>query len=328
MKPAPFEYHRPACLSETFDLLDRYGEDARILAGGQSLVPALNLRLATPRAVIDINRIPHLDALRVTADGLVIGALVRQEALERSPLVREHAPLIAAALPHVGHSAIRARGTIGGSLAHADPAAELPACAVALGATIRVARREGHRDVSAEDFFRGVYTTALAPGEIVTEIRVPHAAAGWRWGFQELARRHGDFALAGLAAGVRVAGRGAAAGEPSGYEEGRGAAAGEPSGYEEGRGAAAGEPSGYEEGALAEARLVFFGVGTRPVRARRAEAALAGRRPDAETLEAAGRALEGDLDPPGDVHGSPALRRHLARVLLARVVRGLTEART
>ncbi len=201
MKPAPFEYHRPASLAETFDLLDRYGDDGRLLAGGQSLVPALNLRLATPRAVIDINRIPDLDAIRVTADGLVIGALARQEALERSPLVREHAPLIAAALPHIGHSAIRARGTIGGSLALADPAAELPACVVALGATIRVGRRGGSRDIAADDFFRGIYTTALAPGEIVTEILVPRPAAGWRWGFDELARRHGDFALL-AAAGI------------------------------------------------------------------------------------------------------------------------------
>jgi aerobic carbon-monoxide dehydrogenase medium subunit len=287
MKPAPFEYHRPASLAETFDLLDRYGDDGRILAGGQSLVPALNLRLATPRAVIDINRVPDLDAIRVTPEGLVIGALVRQEALERSPLIREHAPLIAAAMPHVGHSAIRARGTIGGSLALADPAAELPACAVALGATIRAGRRGGTRDIAADDFFRGIYTTALAPGEIVTEIRVPRSVAGWRWGFEELARRHGDFALAGLAAGARL-----------------------------------------EAGAVAEARLVFFGVGTRPVRARRAEAALVGRRADAEALVAAGRALDGDLDPPGDVHGSPALRRHLARVLLARVVGRLAEARS
>jgi carbon-monoxide dehydrogenase medium subunit len=286
MKPAPFEYHRPASLAETFDLLDRYGDDGRLLAGGQSLVPALNLRLATPRAVIDINRVPDLDAIRVTPEGLVIGALARQEALERSPLIREHAPLIAAAIPHVGHSAIRARGTIGGSLALADPAAELPACAVALGATIRAGRRGGTRDIAADDFFRGIYTTALAPGEIVAEILVPRPAAGWRWGFEELARRHGDFALAGLAAGARP-----------------------------------------EAGVLAELRLVFFGVGTRPVRARRAEAALAGRRADAEALAAAGRALDGDLDPPGDVHGSPALRRHLARVLLARVVGGLVERR-
>jgi carbon-monoxide dehydrogenase medium subunit len=287
MKPVPFEYHRPASLAETFDLLDRYGDDGRLLAGGQSLVPALNLRLAAPRAVIDINRIPDLDAIRLTGDGLVIGALARQEALERSPLVREHAPLIAAALPHVGHSAIRARGTIGGSLALADPAAELPACVVALGATIRVGCRGGTRDIAADDFFRGIYTTALGPGEIVTEILVPRPAAGWRWGFDELARRHGDFALAGVAAGARV-----------------------------------------ESGVVAETRLVFFGVGTRPLRARRAEAALAGRRADAEALAAAGRALDGDLDPPGDVHGSPALRRHLARVLLARVVGRLAEARS
>jgi carbon-monoxide dehydrogenase medium subunit len=286
MKPAPFEYHRPASLAETFDLLDRYGDDGRLLAGGQSLVPALNLRLAAPRAVIDINRVPDLDGIRVTPEGLVIGALARQEALERSALVREHAPLIAAAVPHVGHAAIRARGTVGGSLALADPAAELPACAVALEATIRVGRRGGHRDVGADDFFRGVYTTALAPGEVVTELRVPRPAPGWRWGFQELARRHGDFALAGLAAGARM-----------------------------------------EAGVLAETRLVFFGVGTRPVRARGAEAALAGRRAEEATLAAAARALEADLDPPGDVHGSPALRRHLARVLLARVLHGLGEPR-
>jgi len=295
MKPAPFEYHRPASLAETFDLLDRYGDDGRILAGGQSLVPALNLRLATPRAVIDINRVPELDAIRVTPEGLVIGALVRQEALERSPLVREHAPLVAAAVPHVGHSAIRARGTIGGSLALADPAAELPACMVALGATIRAASRAGRRDVAAADFFRGIYTTALAPGEIVAEVVVPRAAPGWRWGFEELARRHGDFALAGLAAGVL---------------------------------AARGGPSESRAEVLGEIRLVFCGVGPRPVRARRAEAALTGQRADAAVLAAAGRALDGDLDPPGDVHGSPALRRHLARVLLSRVVGRLAGARS
>src|SRR5262245_58412625 len=162
MKPAPFEYHRPTSLADTFDLLARYGDEGRILAGGQSLVPALNLRLATPRAIIDINRVPDLDGIRVTADGLVIGALVRQDALERSALVREHVPLIAAALPHVGHAAIRARGTVGGSLALADPAAELPACAVALSAIIRAASRAGLRDIRAADFFQGVYTTALA----------------------------------------------------------------------------------------------------------------------------------------------------------------------
>ena len=310
MKPAPFEYHRPTSLAETFDLLDRYGDDGRILAGGQSLVPALNFRLATPRAVFDINRVPDLDAIGVTPEGLVIGALVRQETLERSALVREHAPLIAAALPHVGHSAIRARGTIGGSLALADPAAELPACAVALAATIRAGSRGGRRDIAAGDFFRGIYTTALEPGEIVTEVVVPRAAAGWRWGFEELARRRGDFALAGLAAGARVE-RVAGRGEPEASRADRGI-----------------EPSEYQRGVISEARLVFFGVGTRPVRARGAESALAGRRADADTLTAAGRTLDGDLDPPGDIHGSPALRLQLARVLLSRVVSRLAGERS
>ncbi|HEX6212178.1 MAG TPA: xanthine dehydrogenase family protein subunit M [Methylomirabilota bacterium] len=286
MKPAPFEYHLPASLAETFDLLERYGDDGRILAGGQSLVPALNMRLATPRAVIDINRLPGLDAIRPAPEGLVIGALARHEAVERSPLVREHAPLLALALPHVGHEAIRTRGTVGGSLALADPAAELPACAVALDATIRVAGRRGGREVAAADFFRGIYTTALEPGELVTEVVIPRAT-GWRSAFQELARRRGDFALAGLAARGRV-----------------------------------------EGGALHEPRLVFFGVGAAPVRARSAERALAGGVADAPAIAAAQRALAAELDPPGDVHGSPALRRHLAGVLLSRVIPQLLEARS
>ena len=285
MKPAPFDYHRPASLLETFDLLERYGDDGRILAGGQSLVPALNMRLATPRAVIDINRLPGLDAIRLTSEGLVIGALARHEAVERSPLVREHAPLLALAMPHVGHEAIRTRGTVGGSLALADPAAELPACAVALDATIRVEGRRGRRGVAAADFFRGIYTTALEPGELVTELVVP-LAPGWRSDFQELARRHGDFALAGLAARARV-----------------------------------------EQDGIAEARLVLFGVGPAPVRAHRTERALAGRRVDADLVAAAQRALAAELDPPGDVHGSPALRRHLAGVLLSRVITRLAQAR-
>jgi carbon-monoxide dehydrogenase medium subunit len=284
MKPAPFEYHRPTSLADVFDLLDRYGEDGRILAGGQSLVPALNMRLAAPRAIIDINRLPGLDEIRLAPQGLVIGALVRHETLERSALVAEHAPLLAAAMPHVGHAAIRTRGTIGGSLALADPAAELPACMVALDAVIRVAGRERQRAVPAAEFFRGIYTTALERGEVLTEVVVPPHAPGWRSAFDELARRHGDFALAGLAARARV------------------------------------------DGPVRDLRLVFFGVGPTPVRARTAEAAVTGRVPDSAILAAAGRALEKDLDPPGDIHGSPALRRHLARVLLGRVVTRLVEA--
>jgi aerobic carbon-monoxide dehydrogenase medium subunit len=286
MKPAPFDYHRPASLAETFDLLHRYGDDGRILAGGQSLVPALNMRLATPRALIDINRLPGLDAIGVTSEGLVIGALARHETVERSPLVREHAPLIAMAMPHVGHAAIRTRGTFGGSLALADPAAELPACVVALDATVGVEGRGGRREIAAADFFRGIYTTALEPGELVTEVVVPRAQPGWRFELREVARRHGDFALVGLAAAARPA-----------------------------------------AGALGDCRLVFFGVGPMPVRARGVETALRGQRiaGAAEPMAAAIRALERDLDPPGDVHGSPPLRRHLAGVLLARAVSALVE---
>jgi len=279
MKPAPFEYHRPTSLGETFDLLARHGDDARILAGGQSLVPALNMRLATPRAVIDINRLPGLDEIRAAPEGLVIGALARQAAVERSPVVARHAPLVAAAMPYIGHAATRSRGTFGGSLALADPAAELPACAVALDAVVRVASRRGGREIPAAAFFRGVYTTALEPGEIVTAVVVPPLGPGWTSAFDELARRHGDFALAGLAVHARM------------------------------------------DGALvAEVRLVFFGVGAVPVRARRAEAALIGRRPDGDAVAAAAKELDAELDPPGDIHGSPALRGQLARVLLSRVV--------
>jgi carbon-monoxide dehydrogenase medium subunit len=288
MKPAPFDYHRPASLEATFDLLAHYGDDGRILAGGQSLVPALNMRLATPRALIDINRLPGLDAIRPGPGGLVIGALARHQAVERSPLVAAHAPLVAAAMPHVGHEAIRTRGTFGGSLALADPAAELPACAVALDAIIHTARRQGRRAIAAADFFRGVYTTALEPGELVAEVLIPSRPAGWRSAFVELARRQGDFALAGLAACAQLAGR-----------------------------------------TIREIRLVYFGVGLTPVRARRAEAAvLDGRPTDAATLTAAEAALDGDLDPPGDLHGSSALRRHLARVLLRRAITQLMEDRS
>jgi aerobic carbon-monoxide dehydrogenase medium subunit len=279
VKPVPFAYHRPASLDEALTLIERYGADGRILAGGQSLVPALNMRLATPAALIDINRLPGLDGISLEPDGLVIGALARHEAVEASPLVARHAPLIAQAMPHVGHRAIRTRGTVGGTVALADPAAELPACLVALDAIVRVAGRRSRRDIPAQRFFRGIYTTDLALGEIVTAVVVPSIQLGWRSRFDELARRHGDYALVGLAAHCRI-----------------------------------------EDGVIRDARLAFCGVGATPVRASRAEVALSGRRPDADVMTDAGRALDADLDPPADVHTSPVLRRHLARVLLARAV--------
>jgi len=279
VKPVPFAYHRPASLDEALALVERYGADGRILAGGQSLVPALNMRLAAPAALIDINRLPGLDGIIVERAGLVIGALARHEAVETSSLVSRHAPLISQAMPHVGHRAIRARGTVGGSVALADPAAELPACLVALDAVIRVAGRGIQREIPALSFFRGIYTTDLAQGEIVTAVVVPPIRLPWRSRFDELTRRHGDYALVGLAAHCRV-----------------------------------------EGGAIKEARLAFCGVGATPVRALHAELALSRPRPSADGLAEASRALDADLDPPGDVHASPALRRHLARVLLVRTL--------
>jgi carbon-monoxide dehydrogenase medium subunit len=283
LKPAPFAYHRPATLGETLELLARHGEDARVLAGGQSLVPAMNMRLATPRVLVDINRLPGLDGIRMEGDALVIGALARLDAVARSSLVARHAPLVAEAVPHVAHLAIRTRGTFGGSLALADPAAELPACAVALDAVLRTARGAGGREIAAADFFRGIYTTALDPGEILTEVVVPARPAGWRSSFQELARRHGDYALVGLAAQAHVA-----------------------------------------DGRFRELRLVYLGVGLTPMRAHAAERVLLGRGADGAADAAAH--VDVDLDPPSDVHGSAALRRQLARVLLGRAVPRLLAA--
>jgi carbon-monoxide dehydrogenase medium subunit len=198
----------------------------------------------------------------------------------RSALVARHAPLVVQAIPHVGHLAIRTRGTFGGSLALADPAAELPACAVALDATLRTARGEGARAIAAADFFRGIYTTALEPGEILTEVVLPARPPGWRSSFEELARRHGDYALVGLAAQAHVV-----------------------------------------DGRFRELRLVYLGVGLTPRRARTAEGVLL-EHGGAGAADAA-REVDADLDPPSDVHGSAALRRQLARVLLGRAVRRL-----
>lgn len=204
MKPARFQYARPETLDEALALLAEHGSEAAVLAGGQSLMPMLNLRLAQPSIVIDINRIPGLDRIARTADGLVLGARVRHNDVLRSTEVRAAAPLLPMALAHVAHEAIRNRGTLGGSLALADPAAELPACAVCLDATITVASGAGERAVAASDFFEALYTTALQPGELLTAVTVPARDASWRFAFDEVARRHGDFALAAVAVAARV----------------------------------------------------------------------------------------------------------------------------
>ena len=208
MKPAPFAYARAKSLDHAIELLGSCGAeggDARVLAGGQSLIATLNMRLSHPALLVDINHVAGLDRIALKDGQLEIGALTRHTQAESSSEIARHAPLIALAMPHIGHPAIRNRGTLGGSIAFADPAAELPACLLALGGEIEIAGPAGRRTVKADDFFKSLFETALTPRDVLTAIRVPPAGPASRYGFAEFARRHGDYALAGLAAAARAA---------------------------------------------------------------------------------------------------------------------------
>jgi carbon-monoxide dehydrogenase medium subunit len=200
MKAPRFAYARPASIAEALALLAEHKDEARVLAGGQSLVPMLNFRVAAPKVLVDINRIAGLAGIKITKDHVRIGALTRHVELERSPDIARHLPLIAGAMPHIAHPAIRNRGTFGGSCALADPAAELPACALALGATFILAGKKGERRVAADDFFKGLYATALQAGELLVAAEFPLPKPGHASAFGELARRHGDYAMVGIAA--------------------------------------------------------------------------------------------------------------------------------
>ena len=204
MKAPSFSYIKPGSLDEVFDLLERHGDGARVLAGGQSLLASLNLRLSEPELLVDITGVPGLGGIAVSGQTLRIGALTTHRQIEHSPEIARHLPLLAQAVRNVAHAAIRNAGTFGGSIALADPLAEYPACAVALGATFVLARHGAERRVAAREFFRGLYATALQPGELVTAGEFPLAAAGYRSVFLELARRQGDYAIVGLAAHARV----------------------------------------------------------------------------------------------------------------------------
>jgi carbon-monoxide dehydrogenase medium subunit len=283
VKPAPFDYVAPDSLDEALELLAARPDDAKILAGGQSLVPVLNFSLAQPALLVDVNRIPGLDFVRAEADGgLALGAMVRHARLEREPLVAARAPLLAEAVPFIAHPQIRTRGTLGGSLAHADPAAELPAVALALGARFRLVRRGGERWVDAADFFTGLFATALAPGEMLAEVRLPPAPPGSGVAFLEVARRHGDYAQAGVAVRVELDGGGRCRG----------------------------------------AKLVYLSVGEGPVVARRAaETLCAASDPESAIDAAAHSAAEDEIDPVGDIHASADFKRHLVDVLTRRALR-------
>jgi carbon-monoxide dehydrogenase medium subunit len=206
LKPSAFNYAKPSSVDEVLGLLSEYGDEATILAGGQSLVPTMNMRLSAPSLVIDINGLAELSGISSNGESLRIGALTRHVEIENSSEIAEHAPLITMAMPSIAHPAIRNRGTMGGSIAMADPAAEMPACLCALGAEIEITGGSGARKVAATDFFKGLYDTDLGGDEIITAIEIPKISAGYRSAFDELARRHGDYAMCGAAAHAKVDG--------------------------------------------------------------------------------------------------------------------------
>lgn len=280
MKPPRFDYRDPRTVDEVLALLQQYGEEARLLAGGQSLVPLLNLRLARPGVLIDLNRVAGLSDIRAEDGELAIGAMTRHARVEKSALVAERQPLLTEAIQQVGHFQIRNRGTIGGSLAHADPAAELPAVVACLDGRLVLTGPAGARTVGWEPFFITYFTTCLQPGELLTEVRLPVLPAGTGYAFVELARRHGDFALVGVACTLTPA----------------------------------------ADGTIAAARLALTGVGGTPVRARAAEQFLTGKAPVAETWAEAGRLAAAATRPEADIHATAEYRRHLAGVLTARAL--------
>jgi carbon-monoxide dehydrogenase medium subunit len=281
MKPPLFDYHAPNTLDEALTLLADYGDDAKALAGGQSLVPAMNFRLAQPAILIDLNGIKCLFGIESqNGTGLRIGAMTRQRSVERSPLVATHAPLLAEAMPHIAHPQIRNRGTFGGSLAHADPASELPALAIALEMKMAAQSVRGKRWIAADDFFEGLFETALEPDELLTEIIIPPLPARTGYAFDEVARRHGDYAMAGATALVTLA----------------------------------------EDGTIAHSKLIFFSIDDAPVEATSATDLLLGKQPTNELIRAAAEAIDDNIEPISDIHATADYRRHLAKVLARRTL--------
>ena len=281
MKASAFSYARATSVVNALDLLVAHGDRAKVLSGGQSLMPAMNLRLISPELIVDIGELVELRGIALSGDVLRIGALMRHAELLRSSEIATHAPLLSDAIVHVAHPAIRNKGTIGGSLAHADPASELPACMVALNATIIIRGRAGERRIPAEEFFTGIYETALSSQELLVAVELPVGRTNSSHYFHEFARRHGDYAIAGLAAHAIV-----------------------------------------EGDVFADLRLGFFAVGDRPILAKAASKLIDVSINSAVLTEVAA-ALAEEIDPQSDQQASASMRRHLAKVLLARGVSAL-----
>jgi carbon-monoxide dehydrogenase medium subunit len=259
-----------------------YGDEAKALAGGQSLIPTMNFRLAQPEVLVDLNTIPDLAYIRpAEAGGVSIGAMTRQREVERSSIVAERVPLVHETMPYIAHPQIRNRGTFGGSIAHSDPAAELPAVITALKARCRVRSRSDERWLPADEFFTGLFETALEPEELLVEVALPLLPPRTGYAFAEVSRRHGDYALVGVVAVVTL----------------------------------------DKNEICQQLRLVYFSVGDGPVEARQAAATLQGQKLTAAAIQAAAETAAGtDLDPPGDIHASAKYRRHLAKVLARQVL--------
>ena len=282
MKPAPFEYHVPDSLEEALFLLRDHGSDAKLLAGGQSLVPAMNFRVVQPSVIIDLNRLKELDYVREDGGSVHIGAMTRERTLEFFPLIAEKFPLLAEAMPHVAHPQIRNRGTLGGSLANADPAAELPVIMLALGARLKVRNADGERWVDVQNFFSGMFTTDLAADEMLIEIELPSSPKRTGWSFLEVAPRAGDYALMGVAVLLTL----------------------------------------DEDKVCKQARLVYLNAGDGPVEAKQAAQALEGEHiTDEQIASVAILVSETEVNPFGNVHASVEYQRHLANVLTKRALK-------
>jgi CO/xanthine dehydrogenase FAD-binding subunit len=286
MKPCAFEYFAAGTVQEAIDLLEQHQDkQAKILAGGQSLVPIMNFRLGRPEVLIDINGVKELDYIREEGDEVVIGALSRERDAEVSPIVRQKCPLLAEAISHIGHLTIRNRGTVGGSVVHADPSAEIPAALCALDGTIKAMGPKGQATFKPEEFFVTYLTTALEPSQVLTEIRVPVLPKKTGWAFQELARRSGDFAIVDVAVILFTDGK----------------------------------------GTCTEARIALGGVAPTPVRASEAEEMLAGKKITEALIAEAAKAAMAATDPESDYHASADYRRDMTRVLVQKALAQATK---
>jgi CO/xanthine dehydrogenase FAD-binding subunit len=286
MKPARFDYYDPRSLEEALALLDAHPEDGKVLAGGQSLMPLLNMRLARPKIIVDINQIKELNYIRASDGGIAVGAIARQRALQTDSLIAERTPILRESATYIAHPQIRNRGSICGSIAHADPAAELPALALALDAEMTLTSAKAARTIRADGFFQSFFTTALEPNEILTQLRFPAPPKDSAWSILEVSRRHGDFAIVGIVAALAL---------------------------------------DQDRGHIAQARLVYFGVGPTPMRIQDAEKALIGQPLGEAAFVAAGEIARGGIDPSNDIHASAEYRRAVAATLTRRALGAVSE---